>query len=65
MSDLTTTFVGALAVVFVAIRYWRILVGLLAALLLTTVVLGVQQLLSATDRPANVPEQSQVDGTRS
>lgn len=69
MSERTTAFVGTLLIVLFVIRYRRVILGLLAALVMTAVVLGVQQLMSATERPAadvpvNVPIHSQVDQER-
>jgi len=65
MSDLTTsTLVGVLVGVLFAIKYWRVVLGLLVALMITAVILGVHQLVSAAERPvATVPVQSHFDGT--
>jgi hypothetical protein len=56
--------VGVLIGVLFAIKYWRVVLGLLAAVIITAVILGVHQLMSAAEQPAtSVPEHSQIGGT--
>ncbi|HEY3258982.1 MAG TPA: hypothetical protein VGJ95_01720 [Pseudonocardiaceae bacterium] len=63
MSDFaTSTFVGVLVAVFLAIRYWRMVIGLVLALLLTILIMGVYQVVDTMQHTAtNVPVQSSQD----
>ena len=66
MSEIaTSTFLGVLVAVFLAIKFWRMVLGLMVALMVTLLIMGLYQMVTTVQHTAtNLPAQSHVDGGR-
>jgi len=62
MSDpVTATFIGVVVAVFLAMKFWRIIVGVLAATVIAVLILGLHQMITMVEQGAGQPAQSQFD----
>jgi len=66
MSDpATSTFIGVLVAVFLAIKFWRVVAGLVVAAVIALLVLGLHQMITMVEQQAaGVPAESHLDQTR-